>query len=43
MTKYKLSNKQKKQKKTKYFMTEKLSHVKIIQYNEQINILEIIN
>ena len=41
MTKYKLSIKQK--KKTKYVMREKPSRVKITEYNEQINILEIIN
>ena len=39
MTKYKLSNKQKKLNVTR----EKPSFVKIIEYNEQINILEIIN
>ena len=40
MTKYKLSNKQ---KKVKYVMREKPSRVKVIEYNEQINNLEIIN
>ena len=39
MTKYKLSNKQK----MKYVMREKPSRVKIIEYNEQINVLKIIN
>ena len=38
MIKDKLSNKQK-----KYVMREKALRVKIIEYNEQINILEIIN
>ena len=40
MTKYKLSIKQTNKK---YVMREKPSRVKIIEYNEQINILEIIN
>ena len=40
MTKYKLSNKP---KINKYVMREKPLHVKIIEYNKQINILEIIN
>ena len=39
MTKYKLSNKQKKLN----VMREKPSFVKIIEYNEQINILKITN
>ena len=39
MTKYKLSNKQK----MKYVTREKPSHVKIIEYNEQVNFLKIIN
>ena len=30
-------------KKTKYFMREKPSCVTIIEYNEQVNILEVIN